>query len=240
MRLIKAIIFGLLAIAPGGFGQDLVLRQGEMVVNNDSIFRNGTKSTELIEVGIFVTNNRASAVSLKVRKIEIQPVDGAECSFCWGECYTPAVSVSPMSITIQPGATDRTSFVADYRPFGMEGTCIVRYTFFDPADTTYQQSVTFFFQIGVSGTDPVMAGPAVKVFPNPADQFIRMTFSAKERDEQAVILVNALGQEVASAVIPASASEFTLPANALPEGFYFLRISERGGKPAVYKVMIRR
>ena len=174
----KYIAIGFLVFVLNGLAgitQELVLKSGDLVVNNDTIYLTGTKSTELLEVRLSVTNNTESAVSLKLKNTEIFIVEGTETSFCWGECYTPAVFISPMIITIQPRGSDLNSFSGDYRPFGMEGTSIVRYTFFDPANTTFQQSVTVFYQIGGSGTNPTgISGQEVLIYPNPADQFIRI------------------------------------------------------------------
>ena len=128
----KYIAIGFLVFVLNGLAgitQELVLKSGDLVVNNDTIYLTGTKSTELLEVRLSVTNNTESAVSLKLKKTEIFVIEGAETSFCWGECYTPAVFISPMIITIQPRGSDLNSFSGDYRPFGMEGTSMVRYTF---------------------------------------------------------------------------------------------------------------
>jgi hypothetical protein len=238
----KHITFGLLlllVVAPGGFCQDLILKNGEAVVNNDSIYLSGIKTTELIEIGLSVTNNRAAAVSLKLRKTEIYVVEGAECSFCWGECYTPAVSVSPMAVTIQPGATDRNSFVGDYRPFGMEGTSIVKYTFFDPADTTFQQSVTVFFQIGGAGLNQAgTLGETVRVYPNPAGEYIRISLSGDVPVSHTATLIDSRGQLLISENMPSGIREVLWPVSKLPSGFYFLRIRGEDGGQTTHKICI--
>ncbi|MCX6226371.1 MAG: T9SS type A sorting domain-containing protein [Bacteroidia bacterium] len=239
MRSIKIVLFLLLVITPGGFSQDLILKNGEQVVNSDTVYLSGTKTTELIEISLFVTNNRSTAISLKLRKTEIYVVEGAECSFCWGECYTPAVQVSPMAITIQPGATDRKSFVGDYRPFGMEGTSIVKYTFFDPADTTFQQSVTVFFQIGGSGLNNAgTSGEMVRVYPNPASDCIRIFLSGDVPVSHTATFVNMQGQVLISEYLPAGSREISWQVSKLPSGFYILRLRDEAGDLATYKIFI--
>jgi hypothetical protein len=222
-----------------GFSQDLILKYGDTVVNSDSVYLSGPLSTELMEIKISVTNNRESAVSLKLRKTEIQLVEGAEASFCWGECYTPFVMVSPMAITIQAKGCDLNSFVGDYRPFGMEGTSIIKYTFFDPADTTYQQSVTVFFQIGGSGIDLPGSGIAsVSVYPNPANDYVRVNLSEACDTDRTVMLFNGVGQALQTAMIQAGRKEISIPVADFPEGLYFIGIGDEKGSRTTLKIYI--
>ncbi len=231
----------MLVLMGSGFAQDLTLKYGETVVNGDSLYFTGTKSTELIEIRLSVTNNRANSVSLKVKKKEITLVEGAECSFCWGECYTPAVNVSPMAITVPPGATDRNSFVGDYRPFEMEGTSIVKYTFFDPADTTYQQSVTAFFQIGGSGIDSnPLSEQKVLLGPNPARENIRLFLPTGVSGSHTVSFVNAYGQVVMDEFFPAGTHEISLPVTRIPAGVYYVKIVGEKGPLPTGKILVTR
>jgi len=231
------LLMGLLG-SGNGMAQDLILKNGEVVVNNDSIYLSGTKETELIELMLSVTNNRSTAVTLKLKKTEIFIVDGCESSFCWGECYAPFVMTSQMSITILSGATDRTSFVGDYRPYGLEGTSIVRYTFFNPADTSYQQSVTVFFQIGANGIEENDFTQPVLVYPNPADQFIRVTLPDQNSGIQEVSLVNINGQALIRRMVPVSAGEISLSTEEIPSGVYYLTIESLHRKRQVTRVLV--
>jgi hypothetical protein len=231
------LLMGLLGLE-NGMAQDLILKQGEVVVNNDSIYLSGTKETQLIEVMLSVTNARTTAVTLKLKKTELFIVEGCESSFCWGECYAPFVMTSQMSITIQPGATDRTSFVGDYRPFGLEGTSIVRYTFFNPTDTSYQQSVTVFFQIGASGIANVPYTDPIRVYPNPADQVIRVAFPDQRPGYQELSLVNLHGQVLLRRTAPVLDGAISLSTAEIPAGVYFLKLEGFSGKQQVAKVFI--
>ena len=239
MRIIFIGLFLMLVFSPGGFSQDLVLKYGESVVNGDSIYLSGTKSSELIEVRLSVTNNRTTSVTLKLRKTELYVVEGTECSFCWGECYTPAVMVSPMQITILPGATDRISFIGEYRPYEIEGTSIVKYTFFDPADTTFQQSVTVFYQIGGSGIHPdQLSEKIISVGPNPAHESIRLFLPDGLIGTHKASLMNGCGQEVLELNLPAGQQVISLPVAGIHSGFYYLKIMDKTRVLSVQKICI--
>lgn len=239
----KAIFTGLILIIAGtvsGFSQELTVKYGEQIVNNDSLYLSGTPATELMEFKLSVTNNRNVAVSLKIRKTEIFIVEGTEASFCWGECYTPAVSVSPMAITIQPGATDTKSFIGDYRPFGMEGTSIVRFSFFQDSDPAIEKSVTVFFQIGGSGIDPLTLSPAITVWPNPASSVIHVSFPENAGNGGTMALLNLQGQCVKTSAIAPGSKETVLNTDELPAGLYLIRVADDRGLRYSGKVYISR
>jgi len=239
MRFLIISLAMLLAGFGVGFSQDLTIKYGDLDVTNDSVYLQGPKSTELMEVRLSVTNNRSTSVSLKLRKTEIRVVEGAETSFCWGECYTPFVTVSPMIITILPGGTDRNSFIGEYRPFEMEGTSVVKYTFFNPADTTYQQSVTVFYQIGGSGIN--LSKPfsqVVRVYPNPASGFVRITLEGIITGSCVATLTDMQGRVVLAGEIPASKREITWPVAELPDGNYLIRIANQQGAQSVHKILV--
>jgi hypothetical protein len=239
MKSLPICVFLFTLVSLTGNAQDLILKQGDTVVNNDSIYLTGTKTTELIEISLSVTNNRDVAVRLKLKKTDIQLVEGTESSFCWGECYTPSVFVSPMLITIQPKACDTKSFVGDYRSFGLEGTSIVKYTFFDPADTLYQQSVTVFYQIGGSGINDILtSGKLIRVGPNPADGSIRISLPAQMNGTHLLSLITVTGQEVARQNLPSCSNEITWPVASFPSGVYYLRISDEKGGITTRKICI--
>ena len=225
----------------GVSAQDLVLTYKDRIVTNDTIHITGPVTTEYFEANIWVTNNRETAVEMKVRKTEIQGPANGENSFCWGECYTPAVMLSPKAITILAKATDRNSFIADYRPNGDVGTSIVRYTFFSGTDENFQATVVIYWAIGAAGTGPrVATKPVIRVYPNPADQFITVTLSEHTTGTNTAIMVNMQGQTVISEVVEAGEHQFTWQTGNLASGIYFLKVRDQAGLQSVQKVWVKR
>jgi hypothetical protein len=240
MKQLYSLLITFLACFSFGYSQDIVLTSGDVAVSGDSVYLSAASGTDLMEFKVAVTNNRTAPVSLKVRKTEVQLVDGAEVSFCWGECYTPFVTESPMAITIPAGATDRNSFVGEYRPFGAEGTSIVRYTFFDSSDTTLSESVTVFFQMGGSGTNPgFLSERSFRVYPNPADREVRILFTGSTHDFRLARLINLAGQTCLEQPVPESVTEMKLNLERIPEGSYFLRLTGPKQIPETRKIVIR-
>gem|GEM_PF-1234434 len=230
------LVFGFLGMQ----GQNLVLSYGDKDVTGDTVRISGPVSTEYYEVKIAVTNNMDIAVALKVKKTEIQCPSNGENSFCWGECYTPAVTLSPSTITVASKGTDRNSFIADYRPNGDAGNSIVRYTFFNPTDTTLQASVIIIWQIGSSGTGSFEeVKPLIRAYPNPADQFITITLSGHTAGRSNATLVNMQGQTVLTKASPTGTRQFTWNTGNLSAGIYFLKVSDDGGHMSVQKIWIK-
>ncbi len=241
MKYLAVAIVLLVSSLMGVSAQDLVLTHGDKIVTNDTIHIRGPVTTEYFEAKISVTNNRESAVVMKVRKTEIQVPANGENSFCWGECYTPAVMLSPTAITIPAKATDRTSFIADYRPNGDVGASIVRYTFFSSTDENFQATVVIYWEIGAAGTGPLAATkPVIRVYPNPADQFITVTLSEHTTGTNTALMVNMQGQTVISEVFEAGEHQFTWQTRNLASGIYFLKVRDQAGLQSVQKVWIKR
>lgn len=239
---------GLLAIAGFVFigflsagAQDLTLKYGDADVTNDTVRVTGLVTTDLFEVKIAVTNNRETAVNLKVKKTEITSPSQGENSFCWGECYTPAVSVSPMAIRILAGATDRNSFVADYRPNQEAGNSLVRYTFFDVSDTTIQARVFISWAIGTSAREDIQANRLIlKVYPNPSDQFIAFSLVGAKHDQYTAELINVQGQVIKQEELSAGTIQVRWTASSMPPGIYFLRVRNDREIPAITRIWIKR
>ncbi len=241
MKKVKLLIVWALFGAMPLFSQVLTLKSGERVVNNDTVRLYGTLSTELIEARLSVTNNRTTPVSLKIRKSEILLAEGAECSFCWGECYIPSVSLSPRAITIEPGSTDASSFIGEYRPYETEGTSVVKFTFFDPADTTFQQDVTVMFVIGASGlNDTGISQEPFRISQDIGGNFIRIEFLTDGQPGRSVSLLAPDGRQLVMRRIPAGTQTAELPVEDLPAGLYVIRIQEGSRAPVAKRVVIMR
>ena len=221
--------------------QDLTLKYGDADVTGDTVDVTGLVTTDYFEVKIAVTNNRQSAVNLKVRKVELVSTSQGENSFCWGECYTPAVTLSPAAIRIGSGATDRNSFIADYRPNQEAGHSLVRYTFFDTADTTIQAKVFISWEIGTSSREDMLNNRLmINVYPNPADRQISFSLTGVKYDHYRAELINIQGQVIRQEELAPGTALVRWETSQLNPGIYFLRIGNNRDKPAVTRIWIKR
>ena len=122
-----------------GYSQSFTLSDSTgAVANNSTVVFNGLPTDDLVSSYVFVTNISSTAKDVRVKKVEIDLVEGSANTFCWGLCYSPNVYVSEDTQNIQPGGTNYSDFVGDYMPQSYPGVSTIRYVFFDdhnPSDT---------------------------------------------------------------------------------------------------------
>jgi len=240
MRFITSwILFVALSVTVGA--QSLSLKHAGIAVSNDSVYLSGYPEDNLVSVKLAVTNQSELTLDVKVRKTVITNVTGSTNTYCWaGVCFIPSVSDSPVSVSIAPGRTDSTSFVGDYQSNGNAGTAAIRYTFYNVANPSDQVSVTVFYNISSSSTDPNrITKPWFRAYPNPADRQMSVLVSDRARGTLTGKLINIQGQVLLQEKAPADRRNWNWNTAALPEGIYFLDVSDEGGWRTVQKIWIR-
>ncbi len=133
-------------------------------ITGDTLTVSGTTDITTLTAYVYITNNSASSINVKVRKKEISIIGGSVNYFCWGLCFGPTVYESPNPISIPSGATNNSDFYGDYLSNGNVGTSIIAYTFFDsdsPKDTarvTVKYIGAPIIDIGVVAIDAPVSG----------------------------------------------------------------------------------
>ncbi|PLX10458.1 MAG: hypothetical protein C0594_04955, partial [Marinilabiliales bacterium] len=114
------------------FSQNIKLLELDgSVVNDDTLEVVGLSSETVFDKYLRVTNAGSSDYTIWVTKTVVQDVTGSGNEFCWaGQCYLPYVTTSNNSLTMSPGDTVP-DFSAHFRPFGNEGTALMKYEFYD-------------------------------------------------------------------------------------------------------------
>jgi len=145
----KKIIFLLFffAVSFTIFSQSLVLTDtlGNKISNASIVLQN-TDADNLLVAHINVTNASGNDISVKVKKYQLDVIEGSSDVFCWFECYGPMVFVSPDPISITPGETI-TQFTGDYNYSGHLGTSKIGYTFFNEVDEADSVMVIVYFSV---------------------------------------------------------------------------------------------
>lgn len=135
------------------FGQgsmELIDQDDNAIVNgqNLDVLVEDLNLFETVSPEIFVTNVSSSNIDIKIRVEEIALVEGTSHYFCGlGNCFPPGTMETPNPYTIAAGATigEEGFFSSHYMPNGIEGTIILRYTYFNVnnLNDTISFSVTF-------------------------------------------------------------------------------------------------
>ncbi|HNX07621.1 MAG TPA: T9SS type A sorting domain-containing protein [Bacteroidales bacterium] len=216
--------FGLFLIFLSGSAQNLVIStSGHNLANGDTVTVSGP-STNTLHAMADVTNNGATALSVVCRRKVIQTLPGSTNSICWGgQCWPPDTVQTPDFTVIDPGATT-TEFMGDFSPAGAEGTAIIRYTFFDIANTN--DSVCFMAKFVSTANAGVSKGSnslsVSSIYPNPSDKAGFIEYRLQESGSTAKVIINdMIGNEVRVIPLQEKEGKIRIATNDMPEGVYF-------------------
>jgi hypothetical protein len=181
----------------------------------------GTVDDFLLQTAFDIKNNTDQTLNVKVRRNELEIIEGTFNYFCWEQCYAPNTSVSPTSIAIEPGASVP-NFYADYQPQGIAGSSFIEYCFFDENDAQIETCVTIEFRVSgsLSVTDVnriTLGNPQ----PNPAIENTMIPFVLNEQNQGAsLVIYNLLGSEVKRVAVNGMSGNIDLQVADLNSGLY--------------------
>lgn len=190
-----------------------------------------------------VKNVSAVPVEVALRRIDANYTELTDSNaICWGLCFTTNISQNPVSYnrTIQPGATD-TAIVHVYPDkdgFTRDG--FIDYVLFDYYNPT--DSVAFRVNFRVDGKPlnlQEIIKPEISVYPNPADDFLRVQYQVKPNSQSSFELINILGARVYQRELDAQQSEIELDLSSLNAGVYFYTLKSEGEVKISRKLVIR-
>lgn len=169
------------------------------LVNGGIVTVEGADTDDEIVYNLSVKNASASNISVKVKRYNINVVDGSMNALCWGTCFSPTVNVSPTPITIASGATNLSDFASHFSPNMTGGTSDVMFTFYNTANTSDSVSVTLRFIVTVTLIHSISSGSELisAATPNPANTFTYISYIMNGNIGKSYISVhNILGAEV--------------------------------------------
>lgn len=234
----KFSTFFTLAIAV--FAAGVAIAQTDLEAIEPQTLVTGTTADALLTEGFDIRNNSSETINVKVRRFVIEEVPGTYNYFCWEQCYTPPVSVSPTSIPIGPGQTV-SNFYADYQPMGIPGSSTFEYCFYDESNFSNQTCVTITFDVSVaSSTAESERGSVGYAQPNPAFDLVRIPFSLNEIISNANLhLYNMVGQLVKSQNIATSEGFIEFNVSSLPSGLYMYGLMNKGEMISSGKLVVK-
>jgi hypothetical protein len=192
---------------------------------------------------VSVVNISNQSIDVKVSRKVISEVPGSENVFCWTQCYTPMVSVSPDVETIQAGATN-SMFYGDYSANGFAGKTTIRYSFFR-VNSAAPDSVHATIVYDASRTTGVKkafdASNALSLpSPNPANDMttIGYTLPANARNSK-IKLYNAIGGLVKEISLSDKQGALMLVTSGLPSGIYFYTLQVDNRSLTTKKLVVK-
>ncbi|MDP3464030.1 MAG: T9SS type A sorting domain-containing protein [Bacteroidales bacterium] len=197
---------------------------GVEIPDGGSVYLMGDPNAAEIVAHAIIKNNKATVVTIKVRRVEKQVIATTWNQFCWeGTCYSPATNESQYSLFTPGQSSAEDSFSAHYVPMGQIGTTICEYIFLNASDETEKVSFTVYFSAFPASVEDVLARSKFSsAYPNPARNNISFDYDFPNDVKSASIRVtNMLGKLVVDQPIHDLYGKITLPVNNLTEGVYF-------------------
>lgn len=210
--------------------------------NDTTIVRTGVPTPHgEIESFIFVKNNSANTMSVKVKKVELSLIRGTLNYFCWGLCYQNTVYVSPDSVNIRSGETNKLDFSGHYTCQDSIGVSTIRYVFFDkdhPSDTA---CVNIQYDARPLGIGNLLSGNnnSITAYPNPADNFTNVIYNMTERTSASVVIRNILGAVVKEIFLNDREGKISVNTSDLGDGIYFYSLVENGFSKSTRKLVVK-
>lgn len=219
-------LFAAVMISLGVSAQSLSLSNadGQIPDNGDIYVLSDDPAVLDIVAHVYVTNNSASAMNVKVYREQISMVAGAWSQFCWFVCFAPDTDTSSTVIPIDPGMTNEGDFSGHYWPVGNPGESVVSYTFYNEDNMDDNVSVNVHYKLSLTGMEEYLAENTTfsSAYPNPASQFVSFNYDIPaEVNKASVVITNLLGAVVSETTLGNNNGTARLDVSDLTEGIYF-------------------
>jgi len=212
------LVFSLQILSLNVYSQPLLLSWDGATINDSLLVLGSSTDNELV-AELIVTNNTGSSMDIKVRRTEMQIVDGSINYFCWADnCYPPNISESIGYLSLAGGQSSlEGDFSGHYVPNNNYGDSYIEYEFFNMnnEDENVKVVVQFATITGINENVPI-----VKIYPNPATEHITINLSCIMNT---VKLYDYTGSKIIEEVV--NSSFYKMNTTYLCPGIYILRIS---------------
>ena len=188
-----------------------------------------------------IRNLTSNDIDVIVEKEVIENLNGTMNWFCWGQCFSPDVFVSPNPVTMAANSiTDESalSFHAMYED-NVFGYLVVRYYAYEERHPNERVSIIVKFHKSGVGVDehsrPMMMG---KAYPNPASSSVNFDYSCN--GNLTAVVYNLLGQEVLREELNANNGQMKLSVADLQDGIYFCTMLVDGRAWTTQKFVVKK
>ncbi len=225
------------------FAQSLSLSyETTQYANGDMITYTSTSTASTIVSHMWVSNNSANDVVVRVKKIELDTVPGSENYYCWTSCYLPMVYVSD-TLTIKAGEINKSHFSGDYDAYGNAGKTRIMYVFYN--DANVNDSVAFIAEYNagsqVSFSTVEVMDVDMKVYPNPAQNHIFVDYRLPSKNTSATVQIrNVLGSVVHQSILTQNNGVERIDVSNLKDGVYFYSLIINDDAVVTRKLLIRK
>ena len=188
-----------------------------------------------------IRNLTSGDLNIIVEKEIIQDLEGTMIFFCWGQCFSPDVFVSPNPVVVEANTVTADGLLSFHTMFeeGVYGQVKVRYFAYEQEHPDARIYVDVVFNksgVGVA-ENSVEFGRA---YPNPASSTVHFNYEITSGNRVSVSVYNLLGQEVMSQNLDALQGVATISVAGLNEGIYFCNLVVNGQTVKTEKFVVKK
>lgn len=208
--------------------QDLYLTLDGKVLGETVTVWGEPTATE-IDFRAVVHNNLDNGINFKVRRNQIEVVDGTSNQYFWaGVLNAPSMDESDKYLFVPAGGeSEEGAFYGRYIPSSKMGTSTIEYTFFNKDNEAQNVKVLVKYWASPDGIaeDAMQGGSISDIYPNPATNTVNLDYNIPAGLNSAkVIIVNLLGAVVKEAGVERSENKLTMDVSGLESGIYFYSV----------------
>jgi hypothetical protein len=225
------------------FGQLELYKSGRLNENviNDTINVTGLSSDSDLKLELWVVNSGIDSLTLFCKKTEVDVLSGTENMACWKICPASELAgENPISFVntngtllselLAPLDTNK-SFTSHYIPNGFVGLSMLKYEWYDAADTTTSlASINIVFEtttVGIEQNDKL--NNIVEIFTDVINGKIILEFNdINPNSIYTFQIFNLLGKREFISELNSNTTNFNFPINKLKNGLFLGLVTKDG------------
>ena len=187
-------------------------------------------------------NLSSNDLNVIVEKEVVEDLEGTMNFFCWGQCFSPDVFVSPNPVTVAANSVTDEEALGFHVLFdaSLLGKVQMRYSAYDERNTSERVTINVVFKnsgVGVHEAATVHFGQA---FPNPASSVVNFDYNINAGDRACVSVYNLLGQEVKNQQVNGLQGRLSVSVSDFKEGIYFCKLFVNGCAVKTEKFVVKK
>ncbi len=171
-----------------------------------------------------IKNITNDTLYVKLKRYNVDVVQGSQSAFCWDLCYTPFTGESVNALMMEPNVV-KNNFYADFFPDGNAGLSKIKYCFFDQSNMADSACIMVYFYASPTGVETMIytdVNSVSQAFPNPASATAKLNYTLRNNAGKARLeFYNMLGAKVKTLELQEKMASMEIQLSNLESGVYF-------------------
>jgi hypothetical protein len=215
----KVYILVLLLVAKFGFSQTIE------TVHPTLSFSGPDNASHSIDVEI--KNTGTIPLKILCQRVNENLAPTHESYFCWAECYVPAVSLSPVTITLQPDEST-INFHGYVTPFNHGGADVITYQFYDSLGMSDTLTLVLDYNFIHDGINELNAAKNILNISVNEDKTATINYVCGSFSNSKIQISNILGKVIREIDLNDRSATLKVPMSEITQGVYFCNIITDG------------